>query len=139
MSECVYCEHEFPSNVVFICELDASKIFLHKEQTHAGRCVVVEKEHHRELYELSDEVLAAYMRNVATVAKAIDSIYHPDKINYGYFSDVMGHIHFHVVPKWKDREEWGGTFVSNLDKTYLTDEEYAARAQQLAEAIAKLK
>ena len=126
MSECVYCKYDTPSNVVKICELDASRVFLFKEQTHPGRCVVVEKTHHRELFEMPDAEMCAFMRNVALVAKAIDALYHPDKINYGSFSDTMGHVHFHLVPKWKDKDEWGGTFVINLDKTYLTDAEYAA-------------
>ncbi|MEA5050193.1 MAG: HIT family protein [Oscillospiraceae bacterium] len=139
MSECVYCKYAIPSHVVKVCDLDSSKVFLFKEQTHAGRCVVVEKNHHRELFELSDAELCGFMRDVSLVAKAINELYHPDKINYGSFSDTMGHIHFHIVPKWEGKEEWGGTFVISLDKTYLSDAEYAARAKQLADEIEKLR
>ncbi len=37
----------------------------------------------------------------------------------------------HLVPKYKDQDEWGGTFQMNPQKTFLTDEEY----KELAEAL----
>ena len=72
MAECVYCKSEVPSNVYKVCELPASTLYLFREQTHYGRCVVVERGHHKELFELSDGELAAYMRDVSAVAKAMD-------------------------------------------------------------------
>lgn len=135
MPECVYCQKEVPGNVVFVCELPYSKVYLFKEQTHTGRCVVVEKVHHRELFELKEETLQGLITDVAAVVKAIDSLYHPDKINYGSFSDTMGHIHFHVVPKWKEKEEWGGTFVINLNKTFPSEEILAKLAEEICHKL----
>ena len=139
MAECVYCKSEVPSNVYKVCELPASTLYLFREQTHYGRCVVVERGHHKELFELSDEELAAYMRDVSAVAKAMDQLFSPDKINYGYFSDKMGHIHFHLVPKRQSEPEWGGTFVVDLGQTYLTEQEYAQMAARLVDALTQAK
>jgi diadenosine tetraphosphate (Ap4A) HIT family hydrolase len=30
----------------------------------------------------------------------------------------------HLCPKYKGGDEWGGTFMMNPQKTYLTDKEY---------------
>lgn len=140
MKGCVYCDKgDALSGVVKVCELGASIVYIFKEQTHKGRCVVAELGHHRELFELSEEERNAYMSDLTAVAKAINNVYSPDKINYGAFSDSMGHIHFHLVPKYKDKEEWGGTFVINLKKTFLTDAEYAEMAKKLNNALTDYK
>ena len=140
MAGCVYCDKgDALSGVYKVCDLKASTVYIFREQTHRGRCVVAELDHHRELFELSDEERNAYMSDVAAVAKAINDVYSPDKINYGAFSDTMGHIHFHLVPKYKDEDEWGGTFVINLNKKFLTDEEYAEMAQKLNDALKDYK
>ncbi len=36
MPECVYCQKEVPGNVVFVCELPYSKVYLFKEQPIQG-------------------------------------------------------------------------------------------------------
>ncbi len=36
----------------------------------------------------------------------------------------MQHLHMHVVPKYKDKENWGSTFEMNPAKVYLSKDEY---------------
>ncbi|WRS26181.1 HIT family protein [Oscillospiraceae bacterium MB08-C2-2] len=137
MNKCVYCEKgEALSNVIKICDLNASTVYLFREQTHYGRCVVAETGHHKELFELSQEELSVYMQDVAKVAKAIDTVFAPAKVNYGYYSDKMGHLHFHVVPKYQDGEEWGGTFTMNPNKTFLPEAEYEEMVRKLLAVLA---
>ena len=75
--------------------------------------------------ELTAEERAAYFEDVARVARAIMAAFHPDKVNYGAYGDTGHHLHFHLCPKYKDEFEWGGVFLMNPDKKYLTDAEYA--------------
>ena len=65
------------------------------------------------------------MLDTRRVAVAIDKAYHPDKVNFGAYSDTLKHAHWHLVPKYKDGPEWGGVFAMNPKETYLTEEEYA--------------
>ena len=30
-------------------------------------------------------------------------LFHPDKVNYGAYGDTGHHLHFHLVPKYKDQ------------------------------------
>ena len=69
---------------------------------------------------------SAYFEDVAKVARAIMAAFHPDKVNYGAYGDTGHHLHFHLVPKYKDEFEWGGVFEMNPDRKYLEDEEYQA-------------
>jgi len=107
-----------------ICDLSVSQLVLFKEQSHRGRCVVAYKDHVSELVNISEEERTAFMNDVVRVSNAIHKAFNPDKVNYGAYGDTGCHLHMHLVPKYKDGFEWGGTFEMNPGKTFLTDEEY---------------
>lgn len=117
---------------IYICDLDASVLVLFKEQSHPGRCIVAYKDHVGEMVELTDEERNAFFADVNRTAKALHAAFHPDKINYGAYGDTGRHLHFHLVPKYKDQAEWGGVFQMDPKQVYLTQEEYAGM-------IAKIK
>ena len=104
---------------------------LFKEQSHPGRCIVAHKKHVGDMNELTAEERAAYFEDVARVARAIMKAFNPDKVNYGAYGDTGHHLHFHLCPKYKDEYEWGGVFLMNPDKKYLTDEEYADMIEKI--------
>ena len=117
---------------IYICDLSVSTLILFKEQSHPGRCIVAYKDHVSELVDISPEDRDAFFADVARAAKAIHGAFHPDKVNYGAYGDGGCHLHFHLVPKYKDQFEWGTVFQMNPGQTYLTGEQYA-------EMIAKIK
>ena len=67
---CAYCvEGELLDAFgIKICELESSKVYLFKEQSHLGRVIVAHKKHVSELVELSQEELHLYFDEVAKVA-----------------------------------------------------------------------
>ena len=123
---CSYCvEGELVAKFgIKICELNASKVYLFKEQSHKGRVIVASKYHVSEMVELSEEQRNAFFADVNHVAEAIHKAFHPDKVNYGAYGDTGHHLHFHLVPKYKDAFEWGGTFAMDPKQKTLSDEEY---------------
>lgn len=130
---CSYCaEGELVAKFgIKICELPASKVYLFKEQSHKGRCIVASKFHVSEMIELSEEERNAFFADVNKVANAIHNAFHPDKVNYGAYGDTGHHLHFHLVPKYNDEFEWGGTFAMDPKQTTLSDQEY----EKLIEAL----
>jgi diadenosine tetraphosphate (Ap4A) HIT family hydrolase len=134
MENCLYCQRNetFHNLMIEICDLPVSSAFLFKEQTYHGRCVVAYKDHNKELYELNDAELLAFMKDVNTIAKAMKLAFNAEKINYGMYADKLKHLHVHLVPKYIDGPDYGGTFTMNPQKTYLSDGEYA-------DLIAKIK
>lgn len=132
-SECLYCQNNDTLNqlMIKICDLEVSQLFLFKEQSYSGRCNVVYKDHGVEFYELSEEQRNAYMRDIATVAKAMAKAFNPSKINYGAFSDTLSHLHMHIVPKYKDGYGFGSVFEMNPQKTYLSDAEYESVMEKI--------
>jgi diadenosine tetraphosphate (Ap4A) HIT family hydrolase len=124
---CFYCtkDERLHNLMIEVCKLEASTLYLFKEQTYKGRCVVAYDGHVNELFELSDEELGKFMRDVKKSAMAIKKAFSPNKVNYGAYSDKLPHLHFHVVPKYEDGHTWGGTFeMMPENKVHLSDEEY---------------
>jgi hypothetical protein len=101
--------------MIEIAQLSVSRVFLFKEQTYRGRCLVAYKDHVNDLNELSDEDRNAFMSDVARVTRAMQKAFQPEKINYGAYSDKLSHL---------DGPDYGGTFQMNPGKVYLTDAEY---------------
>lgn len=113
------------------CELESSKVYLFKEQSHLGRVIVAHKKHVSELVELSQEELHLYFDEVAKVANVLHKLFQPEKVNYGAYGDTGHHLHFHLVPKYKDGYEWGGVFAMNPGEKYLTEQEYAELVEKI--------
>lgn len=137
-NNCAYCvEGELVAKFgIKICELDTCKVYLFKEQSHRGRVIAAHKKHVGDMTELTSEERSAYFEDIAKISKAMREIFKPQKINYGAYGDTGHHLHFHLVPKYTDEFEWGGTFAMNPDRVYLSDEEYAELVNTLKEALA---
>lgn len=134
---CIYCSPNQTTRdlMIRICDLNVSTLFMFREQTYRGRCLVAYKDHVNELFELSDEERNAFMKDVAHVAKAMSTAFKATKINMGAYSDKLKHLHFHLAPKYVDGPDFGGTFTMNPGKVYLTEEEYAELIDKLKAAL----
>lgn len=115
--------------------LSVSTIYLFREQSHPGRLIVAYNKHVGDVAELSEEERNAFFADVATAANAIHKAFKPDKINYAAYGDLVPHLHFHLVPKYRDQFEWGGTFVMNPEKNVLSDAECAAVIEKIRMAL----
>ena len=137
MKNCGYCQggELLAKFGIKICDLKVSQLILFKEQSHPGRVIVAYKDHVSELVDLSDEERNLFFEDVAHAAKAIHQAFHPDKVNYGAYGDGGCHLHFHLVPKYKDQFEWGTVFQMNPNQTTLSDEEYAAVIEKIKNCL----
>ena len=130
------CDKRLTDLMIYICDLEISKLYLFRDQTHYGRCVVACNKHVREMYELTDEELTLYARDVARAARAISEIVSPVKINYGTYGDIVSHLHCHLVPKQKTDADFGGTFIMSCDPPkHLTDQEYQEIIERIKSAV----
>ena len=127
LPDCLYCrkDQRLQDLMIEIMPLQVSTLYLFKEQTHRGRCVVAYRNHVNELFELSDGELTVFMRDVAHAAKAIKTAFSPNKINYGAYSDKLPHLHVHLVPKYEGGAAWGSPFeMMPANKKLLPEAEY---------------
>jgi diadenosine tetraphosphate (Ap4A) HIT family hydrolase len=135
LPDCLYCrkDQRLHDLMIEIAPLRVSTLYLFKEQTYRGRCVVAYQAHVNELFELPDAELTSFTQDVARAAKAIRDAFDAKKINYGAYSDKLPHLHMHLVPKYVDGPSWGAPFAMMPEpKQILSEADYAAM-------IAKIK
>ncbi len=135
---CFYCEKDqrLDDLMIEICQLNVSTLYLFKEQTYKGRCLVAYKGHVNELFELQETELKSYIKDVAKAAAAMKKAFSPNKINYGAYSDKLEHLHFHLVPKYQDGPSWGSTFeMMPAAKVLLSDAEYSELINQIKQNL----
>ena len=138
MKNCSYCSEGelLDAFGIKIGELSMSKVYLFKEQSHKGRVIVACKLHVSEITALTSDERDAFFKDVDRVARALHSLYHPEKVNYGAYGDTGHHLHFHLVPKYAgDEFEWGGVFAMNPKRKFLSDAEYAELVAAIRSAL----
>lgn len=86
----------------FLSELSETFVFLKDSKLFPGYCLVVSKEHHEQLPELPKEKQMAIFADVCHVAGVVYSELSPQRINYECLGNLVSHIHWHVVPRYKD-------------------------------------
>lgn len=124
---CLYCENKavLDSLMIKIADLEVSTLYLFKEQTHPGRCVVAYREHAGSQTDIPEAEWLRFMQDTRRAAIAIEKAFHPARVNFGAYSDTLDHPHWHLVPKYEGGPEWGGVFEMNPKATYLSDARYA--------------
>jgi len=135
--DCLYCQNNetLHNLMIEVAKLSVSRMFIFKEQTYHGRCLVSYNGHVDDINLLSDEERNDFMADVVKVTRAMQKVFNPDKINYGAYADTLSHLHFHLIPKCKGGPDFGGVFQMNPKKVYLSDAEYADMAEKLKAAL----
>ncbi|MBE5761382.1 MAG: HIT family protein [Clostridiales bacterium] len=126
---CMYCMKNDAQKAImtYICDLEATELYLFNNQACKGRCIVAFKDHVNELHDLTEEQTAAFARDMRKVGLAISKAFAPKKINYGMYNDNGTHLHCHIVPKYVGGVDFGTTFAMNPDPAVtLSDEEMKA-------------
>jgi diadenosine tetraphosphate (Ap4A) HIT family hydrolase len=134
LPDCQYCrkDQRLHDLMIEIAPMSASTLYLFKEQSHRGRCVVAYNGHINELFELPDAELIRFTQDVARAARAIKTAVNAKKINYGAYSDKLPHLHMHLVPKFEGGIAWGAPFeMMPAHKQFLAERDYAALIQSI--------
>jgi histidine triad (HIT) family protein len=104
-ADCVFCKiigGQIPSIKVY--EDAKTLAFMDINPVNPGHCLVVPKEHAKNLMESSPEALADAMRTVQKVAQAVQKALDPHGINLlqangpGAAQSVF-HLHIHIIPR----------------------------------------
>lgn len=139
-NNCAYCMREekpelYKSFGYYVMDLKVSSLYVFREQSHLGRCIVAYKDHVSEIVDLTVEERNLFIEDVNRVAVAIHKAFNPNKINYGFYGDTGKHLHCHLCPKYKDEYEWGGVFLMNPHLKELDDEELKEIAEKIKENL----
>jgi diadenosine tetraphosphate (Ap4A) HIT family hydrolase len=67
-----------------------------------GYCRVIVKQHIAEMSDLDGAEARALMAVVFATERAVRRVAQPDKINLASLGNVVPHLHWHVIPRWRD-------------------------------------
>src|SRR5204863_1652379 len=88
--------------------------------------------HVAEPTELTEPEAAAYGREVLRVARALEQVLQPVKLNYDVLGNSVPHLHTHIVPRYADDPRPGWPFPFPDDEAPPIDEAlYASDAGAL--------
>ena len=138
MNDCMYCKKDerLIKLMTEVIRLDLTTVYLYREQSYPGRCVVAMNRHVHKLTDLAPEEHAAFFAEVSKIAKALTELYRPDKINYLVLGDMSPHLHIHLVPKYQGGTDWGTLFQMMPEpQKYLSAEEEAAEVLKIRKAL----
>lgn len=137
MNNCFYCENgdKLRSLMIEIAKTDTATVYLNRDQKHPARCIVALNSHKTEYHQMDEKERNSFFSVVAATGKAIETVFHPDKINYATFGDLVPHVHVHMVPKYKDGLQWGAPFDDSVPKKLLTEEEYNEMIEKIRSAL----
>ncbi len=81
---------------------DACRVIRVDDPVLPGFCRVIWNEHVREMSDLPVADRNRLMQVVFAVEAALRECWNPDKINLASFGNVVPHMHWHVIPRWRD-------------------------------------
>jgi diadenosine tetraphosphate (Ap4A) HIT family hydrolase len=104
-----------------------------------GFCRVIWNAHVREMTDLLPAERQQLMTVVFAVEAVVRQLFAPDKINLASFGNVVPHLHWHIIPRWRDDRHfpepvWGQIHRADVGgRPLIADDEMASA---LAAALA---
>jgi diadenosine tetraphosphate (Ap4A) HIT family hydrolase len=78
------------------------RIVLVADPHYPGFCRVILERHAAEMTDLDEAERARLMRAVFATERALRTVLAPDKVNLASLGNVVPHLHWHVVPRFRD-------------------------------------
>jgi diadenosine tetraphosphate (Ap4A) HIT family hydrolase len=119
MTNCVLCKDELkPEEGQLIWRGDDCRIILVNDPELPGFCRIIWNLHVSEMTDLTYGEREHLMTLVFAVEEAVRYVMHPDKMNVAALGNMVPHIHWHVIPRYKDDAFFPGSVWSNkINKT----------------------
>lgn len=72
------------------------------DPAYPGFCRVIWRDHVREMTDLSPADRQMLMEIVFIVESVVKTCFQPDKINLAAFGNMVPHLHWHIIPRWRE-------------------------------------
>jgi diadenosine tetraphosphate (Ap4A) HIT family hydrolase len=139
---CPLCAPRPPSSdgMVLIATLGVSSLYLNRSQTYRGACILVyDTAHKTRIDQLSVDEWQTFAADMHAAQQAIVEVVSPDHMNTESLGNVVPHLHFHLVPRYKDDGRWRDPVwlsnVADMRVTHIDEAEFAALRDKLRDAL----
>jgi len=136
MDTCLMCTKWADEPELRIAELECSYVLLNRDQFFPGYTFLLIKEHMTELFHLDRDRRIMVMEEVTAVASALNTLFQPDKINYELLGNMVPHMHWHLVPRFRTDQVWPRPiWAVPHEEAILSPAGYTERIEQIRKAI----
>lgn len=131
-----------PEEVVW--QFPTSVAVLGHWQYYHGYCVLIARRHASELSQLTDAERLAYLDEMCLLARAIETVFNPRKLNYELLGNLVPHLHWHVFPRYEQDPEhlkpvWVALDRADRDPSEKTRLQTPSDGVERATTIARLR
>ena len=139
---CIFCDkaaaHQDEENLI-VHRADHNFLILNLYPYTSGHLMIAPYEHVATLENASQAALREMILLARDAEKNLQSIYHPDGFNIGMNigesagAGIAGHIHMHVLPRWKG----DANFLSTVGETRVMPEDLKVTWRKLSDAFTR--
>jgi len=124
----------------FVRKLSVATLYLSREQTYRGACLLIyDTEHAIRIDQLSADEWANFARDIYVAESAMFRALQPDHINVESLGNSIPHLHWHILPRYKNDGRWGGpiwlTTREEMPNARLEESEYLSLAASINSAF----
>lgn len=130
---CEFCDS--PGGAV-LWQNDLCRVVKVDEPDYPGFCRVILGRHAREMGDLQEGERDGLMAVVFAVEAAVRETMRPDKMNLASLGNMTPHVHWHVVPRFRDDRHFPHPIWAAPQRDRAVPTERIERAARLAEALA---
>lgn len=100
---CPYCrKDEDPSQSITLKLFKFSEMCAHPFVCLKGTCYLIAKDHYVELFDMPEDALLGFMKEVQAAARVLKEVTGAFKINYEIHGNTAPHLHLHLFPRYLD-------------------------------------
>ncbi len=83
-----------------------------------GYIRLITNKHIKEISELDDKELFLITKTIKEIEKIVIKIISPDKINIASLGNYVPHLHFHIIPRFKNDPWWPDSTFCNKKREF---------------------
>ena len=107
MEDCFLCDLMKKKNINNLIMENEYAMVTFIDETREGQCLIFTKNHRKSMTEMDMDDWNSVAEIIVKVSKALEKKYDCKKTYLLCISDMVEHIHFHVIPKHKDLVSMG--------------------------------
>lgn len=105
---CAFCTiQRDDQNSTWILNLTYGSLFLNLNQSYLGRCLYVPFEHYKDLSTIDETDYMNYNQEVLFASNVIRNCVNADLVNIAMLGNKVAHVHWHIIPRYKNDPNWG--------------------------------
>ena len=113
-AECELCAAK---NEDVIVSTPQFRVIMVDDANYPGFCRVIWNSHVAEMTDLAIANRSTLMQAVCKVEEAIRAAMQPDKVNLASLGNMVPHLHWHVIPRYRDDAHFPQPIWASSDKT----------------------